>query len=197
MKRVGMLVVISGPSGVGKTTIAHRVESDLGAMFSVSMTTRRKTDKDREGIDYCFVNVAQFERRRDAGELLEWAEVFGNHYGTPRQPVIAALDRGKLMILEIDVEGAIQVKHHMPDAFAIFIDPPSEETLLERLRGRCRDSEEVIQERFMQAKNETERARTCEVYDHFIVNADLSETVRETEALIKQELDRRATCSAS
>jgi len=187
----GMLLVISGPSGVGKTTITHQVESQLGAQFSVSMTTRPKTEKDTEGGDYYFVDREAFESTRDAGQLLEWADVFGNFYGTPRQPVEAALAEGKLVILEIDVQGAEQVKTNMPGAFALFVLPPNENVLLERLRGRKRDTEEVIQRRFAKAKDEIVRAWESGVYDQFIINRDLEHAVREAVELVQAERARR------
>lgn len=174
----GLLLVISGPSGVGKTTIARHIEKELGGVFSVSMTTRPKTSKDTEGVDYTFVDRNRFEQHRDADDMLEWAQVFGHYYGTPRQPVVEALECGELVILEIDVEGARQVKNHLPKAFAIFIEPPNEQALLDRLRSRKREDESVIQRRFAEARQEIELARTSNVYDRFILNEDLSDTLR-------------------
>ena len=175
----GLLLVISGPSGVGKTTITRRVEQELGAVFSVSMTTRPKTAADTEGQDYIFVSPEQFELHCDAGDLLEWAEVFGQSYGTPRQPVEEHLGSGRLVLLEIDVEGAIQIKQRMPLAFALFVCPPSELVLLERLRNRQRDNEQSIQRRFAKAKDEIARGQACGIYDHFITNDDLDTAVAE------------------
>lgn len=193
-----MLLVISGPSGVGKTTITHHVERELGGMFSVSLTTRPRTANDVDGVDYHFVDEAEFLRRRDAGELLEWAEVYpGCYYGTPRQPVDAALAAGRLMILEIDVDGAIQVKQKMPEAFSIFIMPPNERVLLERLRARGRDEETVIQRRFAKAKREIIKAWDCGIYDEFVVNRDLDPTVTFTVRLVHKELQRRRERAAS
>src|SRR5688572_4341682 len=121
----GLLLVISGPSGAGKTTIARELERRLGGVFSISVTTRPKTAADVEGRDYYFINDAEFAVRRDAGDLLEWAEVFGKYkYGTPRKPVEDQLAAGKLVILEIDVQGGLQVKEKMPEAFMLFIEPP-------------------------------------------------------------------------
>src|SRR5690606_25898816 len=105
-----------------------------------------------DGVDYHFVSADEFIHRRDAGELLEWADVFGNYYGTPRRPVEDALAKGRLMILEIDVQGAIQIKRNLPQAFAVFILPPSEEVLLDRLRKRKREDESIIQKRFAKAR---------------------------------------------
>ena len=188
----GLLLIISGPSGVGKTTIAHQVEQDLRGSFSVSMTTRPKTTADTEGRDYYFVDQAAFDRARDAGELLEWAEVFGYCYGTPAGAVDAGLADGKLMILEIDVEGAVQVKRCRPEAYAVFILPPSESVLLARLRGRRREEEEVIQRRFTKAQNEIDRAKSCGVYDAFVVNEDLDAAVLTTTKLVRDEMNKRS-----
>lgn len=170
----GLLLVISGPSGVGKTTITHEVERRLGGVFSVSVTTRPKTSADIEGRDYYFVSEEEFARLRDGGHLMEWAQVFGRHsYGTPREPVMKDLAAGRLVILEIDVQGALQIKSQIPEAFMIFVLPPSDEELLRRLRARARDSDEAIQRRFREAKREIETARSSGKYDHFIVNDDL------------------------
>ncbi len=188
----GILLVISGPSGVGKTTITHRVERALGGVFSVSLTTRAMTPTDRDGVDYHFVSQEKFNAARDAGELLETAEVYpGCSYGTPRAPVQQALSAGKLMILEIDVDGAIQIKEKMPHAFSVFVLPPNENTLLERLRARAREDEAKIQGRFAKAKREILKAWECGVYDEFIVNRDLEKAVAEAVGLVRDELTRR------
>lgn len=187
----GLLLIISGPSGVGKTTITHRVERELGAVFSISMTTRSKTDKDVEGADYTFVTEEQFKQHCEAGDLLEWAEVFGHYYGTPREPVERSLAAGRVVILEIDVQGAIQVKGNMPEAFAMFILPPGEGTLLERLRNRKREDEATIQRRFAKAKQEIARARESGIYDAFVVNDELEHAVGEALRVIGEEVERR------
>ncbi len=189
--RPGMLLIISGPSGVGKTTITHHVRTRVNAAFSVSLTTRPITAEDTEGVDYYFVDVAEFKRQRDAGNLMEWAEVHGNYYGTPRRPVEEFLTQGRIVILEVDVEGAIKIKEQFPDSFALFIDPPSEEALLHRLRCRQREDEQTIRGRFAKAKHEISRARECGVYDKFIVNDKLEEAVNEAVQAISDELKRR------
>lgn len=186
-----MMLIISGPSGVGKTTIVHRVERQLGGVFSVSLTTRQQTANDTDGVDYHFVDRTEFERRRDVGDLLEWAEVFGNLYGTLRKPVDEALAAGKLFIMEIDVEGAMQIKDKMPDAFAMFVLPPSEQTLLDRLRKRQREDESVIQRRFAKAKAEIARAKACGIYDQFIVNDNLDTAVEQAVRIVRDEWNRR------
>lgn len=182
----GLLVVFSGPSGVGKSTIAHAVEQRLGGVFSVSMTTRKQTAKDRAGVDYHFVDRATFDRAVAEGQLLEWAEVFGNFYGTPRRPVEEHIAAGRLVILEIDVEGAIQIRANHPEALMVFIMPPTIETLLQRLRDRGRDDEPTIQKRFAQHKREIERAQGSGVYDAFIVNQTLEEAIGDAIDLIKK-----------
>jgi guanylate kinase len=187
----GLLLIISGPSGAGKTTIAHEVERALGAMPSVSLTTRPKLAKDTPGKRYEFVDRAGFERRRDAGELLEWAEVFGNLYGTPRGPVEQALALGKLVLLEIDVRGAAQVKAAMPAAMGVFILPPSEEALLHRLRSRGRDDDATIARRYAEARREIAEARASGVYDRYVVNDGLARTIEEVVGLVLAELSRR------
>ncbi|MFP4145852.1 MAG: guanylate kinase [Phycisphaeraceae bacterium] len=187
----GILLIISGPSGAGKTTITRAVEKEFAAVFSVSMTTRPQAEKDVEGVDYHFVSREAFDAARHENRLLEWAEVFGNFYGTPREPVEGALERGKVVLLEIDVQGAIQVKKNMPEAFAVFILPPSEEELLNRLRRRKREEEAVIQRRFAKARAEIQLARESGIYDAFVINDDLGVAIAETRELIEAELAAR------
>ena len=182
----GLLLVISGPSGVGKTTITHEVERRLGGVFSVSVTTRPKTSADVEGRDYYFISEEEFARRRDAGDLLEWATVFGSHsYGTPRGPVMEQLAMGRLMILEIDVQGAMQIKKQLPEAFMMFVLPPSDDELLRRLRDRGRESDAAIRRRFEEAQREIKTARESNAYDAFIVNDDLKTAIEEACTLVQ------------
>jgi len=174
----GLAVIISGPSGVGKTTITRGVERSIpDSVFSVSATTRPRTAADVEGVDYHFISETEFLEMERAGEFLESAQVFGQRYGTPRAWVETQLRRGRLVILEIDVKGARQVKQRMPEALGIFILPPSEEELLERLRARKREPEEAIRRRFAEARREIAEARSSGAYDLFIVNEDLDEAI--------------------
>ncbi len=183
----GMLLIISGPSGVGKTTITRGVERAIqGAVFSVSWTTRDKTSADAEGVDYHFVSDQQFEAMKAAGGFLETAGVYGRKYGTPREWVATQLARGRLVILEIDVVGAVNVKRHVPDAFALFILPPSEDDLLDRLRARKREDEDGIRKRFAQAREEIAHARSSGVYDAFLVNRSLDEAIDQAVTLVRQ-----------
>lgn len=190
----GMLLVISGPSGVGKTTITRGVERAIGeSVFSVSATTRPRTSADVEGVDYHFVDDDEFERMKAAGEFLETADIYGKKYGTPRRWVEEQLKRGRVVILEIDVEGAKQVKGKLPETFAIFILPPSEETLLQRLRDRKREDESAIQRRFDAARREIAEGRRCGVYNRFIVNEKLDASIGEAVAAVQAErVARRA-----
>jgi len=188
----GLLLVISGPSGVGKTTITRAVERSIpGSVFSVSATTRAKTEADVEGVDYHFVDETEFDAMIRDGAFLEWAGVFGKRYGTPRAWVEEQLARGRLVILEIDVEGAKQVKKAMPEAFGVFILPPSEDELLRRLRSRKREDEALIQKRFAEAQREIAEAGRCGSYDAFITNDVLERAIREAVETVTRERDRR------
>lgn len=185
----GLLLIISGPSGAGKTTITRAVERAIpGSVFSVSATTRPKTAADVEGVDYHFVDDAEFDRMIAADAFLEHAGVFGKRYGTPRAWVMEQLRRGRLVILEIDVQGAINVKRQVPEALAIFILPPGEATLLERLRSRKREDEQKIQRRFAEARREILTARECGVYNHFIVNDNLDRAIDEAVGIVRSRL---------
>jgi len=174
MPAKGLLLVVSGPSGVGKTTIVHEVIRRLGGEFSISATTRARTERERDGVDYHFVDQATFQRWIDEGRFLEYAQVFGRSwYGTLRDQVEQALGEGKLIVLDIDVQGARDVKMRLPAALGVFVLPPSEETLLKRLRARGREDEIAIERRFAEAQKEILFAKSSGVYDAFLVNDDL------------------------
>lgn len=188
----GMIAIFSGPSGVGKTTITRAVERSIpGAVFSVSATTRPRTAADVDGVDYHFVTDEVFDGMVARNEFLEWVDLFGKKYGTPRLWVQEQISRGRLVILEIDVVGAQKVKAQVPDAFGVFIEPPSEEVLLERLRARKREEEAVIQRRFAEARREIAQARAGGVYDRFIVNDVLDHAIRLAVGSVQGELARR------
>lgn len=186
-----MLVIVSGPSGAGKTTIARAIERTVpDTVFSISATTRPMTAADTDGVDYHFMTAHDFLQRVEAGDFLEHAEYAGNYYGTLRKPVERAMANGQIMLLEIDIQGAMQVKERMPEALAIFILPPSEDALIQRLRDRKREDESVIQKRFEIARREIALARTCGAYDHFVTNDRLERAIEESAAII--EWARRA-----
>lgn len=184
--RRGLLLVVSGPSGVGKTTIVHEVIRRLGGEFSVSATTRARTERERDGVDYHFVDEATFQRWIDEDRFLEHAQVFGRSwYGTLRAQVEEALAEGRLIVLDIDVQGARDVKRRMPGAFCVFVLPPDEETLLKRLRARGREDEAAIARRFAEAKKEIAFAKSSDVYDRFVVNDDLEMAIDEACDLVR------------
>ncbi|MBT5382369.1 MAG: guanylate kinase [Phycisphaerae bacterium] len=191
--QTGLLLVVSGPSGVGKTTIVHRVRERLGGQFSVSATTRPKSLAEINGEDYLFVSPSEFERLNSNDAFLEHAEVFGRHaYGTPREPVENALRDGDLILLDIDVQGAIQIREHMPSAYMIFILPPSDEELRHRLETRGREDEEAIDRRFAEARREIDLATSRTLYDAFIVNDNLDRAVDEACRLVSERRNTTA-----
>jgi len=194
-----MVLIISGPSGVGKTTITRAVRQAFaddgpdprdrrGAVFSVSATTRAPTHLERDGVDYHFVTNERFDELVAQGAFLEWAGVFGKRYGTLRDWVAHQLAAGRLVILEIDVQGAVNVKRDIPDAAAMFVLPPTEDELLARLRARKREPEEAIQRRFAEAKREIAAARASGVFDTFIVNDTLDRATGEAIAWVRERL---------
>ena len=188
-----MLLVISGPSGVGKTTIVRALRDRLpGVSFSVSATTRTRSPGEEDGADYHFLSPEEFAARVEAGDFLEHAEYAGNRYGTLRAPVEAELAKGRIVILDIDVQGGKQVKMQAPEALSIFILPPDEESLLRRLRERGREDEATIQRRFAAARREIEEAQTSRAYDAFIVNDDLDSAIEEAVRAVEEERALRA-----
>ncbi len=179
----GVLVIISGPSGVGKTTICKRLTERLDAFLSVSATTRRQRDNEVNGRDYYFITVEEFEHRLREGKCLEYAKVYGgNYYGTPAEPVEEALAAGRVVILEIEIEGTMQVKRRFPHAVGIYILAPTPEEQAQRLVGRQKDAPEAIAERLSKADGEIRYAQDCGAYDYFLINHDVEETV---EAIVK------------
>ncbi|MFH1613498.1 MAG: guanylate kinase [Planctomycetota bacterium] len=176
------LVVISGPSGVGKSTICKEVVKRLGAFMSVSATTRAKSPNEVDGVDYYFLEKDEFEKKIKDSNFLEYAEVFGNYYGTFRKPVEQALRQGKCVILEIDVQGALQVKKVFADVLLIFILPPTQSELAERISHRGRDSEEATGERLQGAG--TEIAAAWRYYEHMVINEDLEQAISEVMQII-------------
>ncbi|MCC6427196.1 MAG: guanylate kinase [Phycisphaerales bacterium] len=188
----GLLLIISGPSGAGKTTITRGVERSIpDSVFSVSWTTRPRSPVDVEGVDYHFVTDEDFEQMKALDGFLETAGLYGKKYGTPRAWVVEQLVRGRLVILEIDVEGAKQIKSHLPEAYSIFIMPPSEETLLQRLRSRKREDEASIQKRYSAAQKEIAEGKRCGVYDLFITNENIDDSIRKAVDAVNAERARR------
>ncbi|MBV5261133.1 guanylate kinase [Synechococcus moorigangaii CMS01] len=185
MTTPGKLIVLTGPSGVGKGTLVRSLLARQGNVFlSVSATTRQPRPGEVDGQDYFFKTRAQFEAMIAAGELLEWAEYAGNYYGTPLPPVTAQIQQGNFVLLEIEVIGANLVKNIYPEALRIFILPPSFAALEERLRGRGNDSEAAIAKRLARAKEELAMSHE---FDYEIVNDDLETALVELEKVIFSE----------
>jgi guanylate kinase len=173
----GKLVVVSGPSGVGKSTICREVVNRTSAILSVSATTRVKSPQEMDGLDYRFISRDEFLAMVRRNEFLEYAEVFGNLYGTPRDKVEESLKAGKAVILEIDVQGGRQVREHYPDVILIFIVPPNVDELVRRISGRARDSAEAAKKRLEAAQREIAAAK--QFYKHTVVNDNLEDAVNE------------------
>jgi len=182
----GKVIIISGPSGVGKSTICHEVVKHINAFLSISVTTRPRGKSEVDGKDYQFVSDEEFQKRIEKGDFLEYARVFGNYYGTPAAEVEQALGQGKTVILEIDVQGAREVKKVYPDAVMIFIFPPSQGDLAGRMTDRARGEEgEVARQRLDSASQEI--AAAWQYYHHMVINADLRQAVEEIIQIIEEE----------
>jgi len=189
--RKGLMLVLSSPSGAGKTSLARRlVEEEAGIAPSISVTTRPKRANETDGVDYIFKSREQFAAMRDAGELLEWAEVFGNLYGTPKAPVENALATGNDVLFDIDWQGGEQLRAAAPeDVACVFILPPSVAALRQRLKTRALDSPEVIAQRLAGAGREVAAWRD---YTYVIVNADFEESLASLRAILRAERLRRS-----
>ncbi|NWF61252.1 MAG: guanylate kinase [Fischerella sp.] len=178
----GKLVVLTGPSGVGKGTLMRSLlQRHPEFYYSVSATTRPPRPGEVDGRDYYFISRSKFEQLVAAGEFLEWAEFAGNYYGTPREPVINQICSGKMVVLEIELEGARQIRHSFPSALSIFILPPSFSELEKRIRGRGQDSEEAIARRLRRAQEEINAANE---FDIQIVNDDFETALNSIEAAL-------------
>jgi guanylate kinase len=181
----GKLVIISGPSGVGKSTITRQLVERLKDVYlSISVTTRPQAASEQNGREYWFMSRPEFHRKIEAGALLEYAEVFGNLYGTPQDKTEEALNAGKVVILEIDVQGARQVKEIYPQATMVFILPPTTRVLAERMGRRGRESGEIAARRLGGAGSEI--AAAWQYYDHMVVNDDLEQAIAEVMQIIER-----------
>ena len=182
--------IISAPSGSGKSTLVHRLlKSVPGLTFSISYTTRPPRPSETNGVDYVFINRSEFQARLAQTEFLEYAEVFGNYYGTHRSTFENAAHEGKDLVLDIDVQGARQLKVAIPEAISIFVLPPSREVLEQRLRARSQDSEEVIRRRLQGA---AEEVRNYTQYDYVLINRELEESAARLATIVKAERLRKA-----
>jgi guanylate kinase len=181
--------IISAPSGSGKSTLVHRLlASDPSLVFSISYTTRAPRPREQDGVDYKFISREDFEARIANGEFLEHADVFGNYYGTHRSALDRARSEGKDLLLDIDVQGARQLKLGLPEAVTIFVLPPSREILEQRLRARSQDSEAVIQRRLKGAAVEV---RNYKQYDYLLINREIEHSAARLGSIVQAERMRR------
>lgn len=191
LQRRGLMLVLSSPSGAGKTTLSRRLlQTDPDIVMSVSATTRAPRPNEVEGQDYFFVSPAKFDEMVEAGEFLEHASVFGNKYGTPRGPVMAALEAGKDVLFDIDWQGTQQLKvQAREDLASVFVLPPSKAELERRLRIRAQDSEAVVRQRMAKASDELSHWAE---YDYLLMNDDIQHALGKLEEILRVERSRRA-----
>ena len=190
-ERRGLMLILSSPSGAGKTTLTRMLlqKKELDLTLSISLTTRKRRSSEADGIHYHFIEKPEFERRREAGELLEYAEVHGNYYGSPREKVEAILSQGRDVLFDIDYQGARQVREKMPqDVVTVFILPPSMSELRARLERRAEDSLDTIAQRLDNARHEIGRWAD---YDFVLVNDDIQNTFDELQSIVHAERLRR------
>lgn len=187
MSKQGILFVVTGPSGVGKGTVLTRVRERKSLYFSISATTRKPREGEQDGVQYYFLTKEQFEQKIAAGGFLEYAQFSGNYYGTPAEPVDRQLKEGKDILLEIEVQGAMQVKKNRPDAVRIFLAPPSFAELERRLTGRGTEDEEAIRMRLETARHELTLAPQ---FDYIVVNHTVEQAVLDVLAIMRAETCR-------
>lgn len=185
--QAGKLFVISGPSGAGKGTICKAIVGRDNIDLSISMTTRNPRPGEVNGKDYFFVSKEEFLENIEKNNLLEYATVYENMYGTPKDAVIKKLERGRNVILEIDIQGGLQIKKDMPEAVLIFILPPSLAVLRERLEGRQTDSPEAIEKRLSETLNEI---KLLGEYDYYVINEEIEDAINDVKGIIAAEARR-------
>src|SRR5437016_12977844 len=166
----GLLIVLTGPSGVGKSTISLKLAERMNVKYIVSATTREKRQGDDEAKIYEYITREEFFRRLDQDAFLEYAQVHGDYYGTPKHPALDYLAAGQDVLLEIDVQGALQVRYQYPNALLVFVLPPDAQPLLQRLTDRGREPQEEIVKRFRAAKREVQMAKGSRAFDHMVIN---------------------------
>jgi guanylate kinase len=183
-----MVIVLSGPSGVGKDTVLDRMKRSAGLMyFAVTATTRRRRSQEVDGADYHFVSRKKFKSMIDGDELLEWAEVYGNLYGVPKDQMREALRTGRDVVIKVDIQGAETIKSLVPQALLIFVSPPSMETLERRLRKRSTESASDLNRRIATARQEMDKQR---LFDYVVVNDEVGRAVSEINYIIAKERGR-------
>jgi len=183
------LVVLSGPSGAGKTTVGRMLPGRMDILISTSATTRRPRPGETDGTDYWFITPEEFKKRAAGGRFVEWAEVFGHCYGTPVEELERAAKQGKRLLLEIDVQGGIQIKKKFPEALAILLLPPDDRSLRQRLSRRGTEPPADVERRFANAREEVRMAREARVYDVEVVNDRLADTIDQLVTLLGIDRD--------
>jgi guanylate kinase len=186
--RGGFVLVVSGPSGVGKgTLVEHLMKQRKDCVFSISATTRPLRPGEQNGVQYEFLSREEFERRRSAGQFLEWAEVHGQFYGTPSRFVDEGVKAGRIVVLDVDVQGGASVRRARPDAVTVFVYPPSMDVLKQRLQARNTDAPEVVEQRLRNAPGELAQHRE---YDYLVINDKLDDAVAALVAIVDSERAR-------
>ncbi|MBM7540521.1 guanylate kinase [Amphibacillus cookii] len=189
IEQKGILFILSGPSGVGKGTVRKALfEKDTALQYSISMTTRPIRPGEKESVDYFYRSKEEFESMIEKNQLLEHAEYVGNYYGTPRHYVEETLDQGKDVFLEIEVQGALQVKENFPEGVFIFLSPPSLDELKNRIISRGTETESLVMNRLKAAKDEIE---LMDAYDYVVVNDQVDHAVDKVQAIVKSEHCKR------
>ena len=192
----GLLLVLSAPSGAGKTTLARMIEQRFPeALFSVSYTTRAPRGAEQNGKDYHFVDTLTFQQMMERNEFVEWAEVHGNFYGSSKRVIEASYRPGGIAVFDIDVQGGTAIKRKYPDAVCIFILPPSMEELERRLRARGTDTDEVVRRRMLAARSECEKGAAT--YDYLVINDRLDEAFQQLTSIVIAERARRGRVDTS
>jgi len=186
----GLLLVLSAPSGTGKTTLARRlVDAHPEAAFSISMTTREPRAAERDGVDYHFVDALTFQQMIERDEFVEWAEVHGNFYGSPRAGVDRAFATGGIAVFDVDVQGGQSIQRRYPEAVLIFVLPPTMAELERRLRERGTESDDAIRRRMLAARSELELG--ARAYDYLVVNDTVEQAYAQLESIVTAERSRR------
>lgn len=187
-KEEGNIFVVSAPSGAGKTTIVKNILKDIPELcFSISATTRKKRENEEDGLDYHFLSVEEFEKRIKENQFVEWEKFYDYYYGTPKSFIDEKTAKGKSILLEVDVKGALKIKSIYPDAILIYIYPPSFEVLVERLKNRKTEDETDFKKRVERAKMELSHK---DKFDYLVVNNDLNTAISEVKSFIKKKISK-------